>query len=1106
MKGLFKNKIYIVLLLVISFISHWYIFFDLKILNWGDWVYYFNSQFSTIFSFNIYYSSFNLGTISAFSNNWVFYLIGYFLGLFGLTWDVFTRIIFLIPIVFFTPLFSFLLFRKIFKNDLIAFFSACIYSFNTFFLKLQLDWITHAFIWWVLPALFLSILNYLETKKNKYLIYNVLLVFLGFVYELRIMILVLVFLSLFQIIYLIFNNKPLKIRIKNNFYILISFFLGVLGHAFWLIPLKFSNILGEVVNNTSASPFISFYDLLGVLTLHTYNWSQNLVLENFIKQPIEFRHFLIPLVALVGIINSRKLFKEKKDALYFIFFAIALIFFVFLGKQAFGPFKNFYNWAFYNIPLFNLYRESSKFFILIALSLAFFFGPGLFYVYKTIKKHSVKIALFAVMIILFFSSVFNLQHFIDQKIGGMTKGKMINDDYIKLEKILSADLDFYRILWMPVKARFGFYSDEHPFLNAIDLTKIFKDQVGFIIFNGSWPVYSQLLFPLQQNYSDQLLDDMAVKYVILPVVEKRFSQISATEIKTVNEIYEHYGEREYFINGLDKLSYLKKIDIGTDELVVYENDNYKPHFYVPQNIVYSNGRLENLADIVNIGNYNVELGIYLIENENLLNKVDGIFVKGELENKITEEELKIGGESKEVFFPYTRQKPGSLFYPLVLKKEEYDKWKVRKEPEKLFEKQLFYASKRISEIMAFGVNELVLVNYKKEMTDALGILGNLKSENDKDFVKLLAKYEGTLWGQREKIKEIENLTDWDNAFQELEGQVEVLKVKRDFSKLVYNVEVPKTGEYEIFIDENGEKKNLGKKDFEKGIQELVFPIKEISENLIDEDLQIKDYLSDSIYKISFDYQAFDKINFFVKENDSEEIAKTNLFPTGNEFESVEMYFKSSPEATSAAVRFSDLRDGNENYSKLRYKNLQVQQILQPNLILKSVEPQTPNLIPQIPKITFVKINPTKYRVKVEGAKEPYTLIFSESFHQGWKAYINQNQNSNIKIQNYYGEEIASYFNDEIKEVTYKNILLDKNTFETWGKKPLPEDKHSLVNGYANSWYITPEDAGGRQDYELIIEFAPQKLFYLGLFISILTLVGCLGYLIINLFRKIFRKK
>ena len=155
---------------------------------------------------------------------------------------------------------------------------------------------------------------------------------------------------------------------------------------------------------------------------------------------------------------------------------------------------------------------------------------------------------------------------------------------------------------------------------------------------------------------------------------------------------------------------------------------------------------------------------------------------------------------------------------------------------------------------------------------------------------------------------------------------------------------------------------------------------------------------------------------------------------------------------------------------------------------------------QVPNITFIKINPTKYRIKVEGAKEPYTLVFSESFHQGWKAYIS-------KAQNDYGKTVASYFDGQIKEGTHRNIFLDRNTFETLGKKPIPEEKHSLVNYYANSWYITPEDSGGSENYEIIIEFWPQRLFYMGLFISGSTLIGCLSILIYSYLKKkwIFRK-
>ena len=159
-----------------------------------------------------------------------------------------------------------------------------------------------------------------------------------------------------------------------------------------------------------------------------------------------------------------------------------------------------------------------------------------------------------------------------------------------------------------------------------------------------------------------------------------------------------------------------------------------------------------------------------------------------------------------------------------------------------------------------------------------------------------------------------------------------------------------------------------------------------------------------------------------------------------------------------------------------------------------------NKVEKIPKITFARINPTKYIIKVEEASKPYILVFSESFHIGWKAYININGTFKNK------EIVSSYFNGEIKEGTYKNIFFDKNTFETWGKKPIAENRHFIANRYANSWYIVPEDADGRENYEIIIEFWPQRLFYIGLTISAFTFLGCLCYLIYGLCMKKKRVK
>ena len=137
-----------------------------------------------------------------------------------------------------------------------------------------------------------------------------------------------------------------------------------------------------------------------------------------------------------------------------------------------------------------------------------------------------------------------------------------------------------------------------------------------------------------------------------------------------------------------------------------------------------------------------------------------------------------------------------------------------------------------------------------------------------------------------------------------------------------------------------------------------------------------------------------------------------------------------------------------------------------DLVLKT-DNSHKNLNP--PKIHFKKINPTKYVVNVSEAKDPYHLVFLESFHKGWKAYV--------------------------KPGTKDEGRRTNKVWETWFKKPISEDKHFLVNGYANDWYVEPKDAGQRRSYQVILEFWPQRLFYLGLGISSLTLITCLIYLV-----------
>lgn len=172
-----------------------------------------------------------------------------------------------------------------------------------------------------------------------------------------------------------------------------------------------------------------------------------------------------------------------------------------------------------------------------------------------------------------------------------------------------------------------------------------------------------------------------------------------------------------------------------------------------------------------------------------------------------------------------------------------------------------------------------------------------------------------------------------------------------------------------------------------------------------------------------------------------------------------------------------------------------------------------------PVIEFKKINPTKYRVIVHNATDEFPLVLSESFHSGWKVYIldkkipsvsywNRNktlhkyEEDNSNLSHLINQGMISFSGDgfiseNIKGTVQNNNLPTGNIFETWSID-YNDSIHFLINGYANGWIISPpKNKGGsyNNDFEIVIEYLPQKLFYLGVLISGITFFLCVGYII-----------
>jgi len=240
----------------------------------------------------------------------------------------------------------------------------------------------------------------------------------------------------------------------------------------------------------------------------------------------------------------------------------------------------------------------------------------------------------------------------------------------------------------------------------------------------------------------------------------------------------------------------------------------------------------------------------------------------------------------------------------------------------------------------------------------------------------------------------------------------------------------------------------------------------------------------------------------------------------------------------------------------------------------------------IPTIEYFKINPTKYRLRIYGAKKSFPLIFGEMYHRGWSVYLKSWEATSSHKQVSFAKQNFPHIQSSISEGTAETesaptITLDSNyenpnnpmnrllkdfkspenptsitanknlskgkPWETWfpGKLNLtcenfsspnndcsttdpefmeierglnsavvglPDVFHWKANGYANSWWLDldllkklPPKNGpevgfynlgpdGGLDLEIIIEFWPQRLFYLGVIITGIVVFVCLGIL------------
>jgi len=349
--------------------------------------------------------------------------------------------------------------------------------------------------------------------------------------------------------------------------------------------------------------FVPFNSLLDSFSFHNYAWQGN-ILNNFSLVP--FHNVVVSFyfwVVTILIFSIIFFYKKIKINHIIIFLLVSSLIGIFLLKQQNPPFGFIYVWLFYHLPTFSLFRESNKF-IIFFLPISLLFGFSISFINTKFKKQITKIVFLAIVA---FIVLINVIPVINKQIGTLFVNHNMSNDYVILNNFLFNQTNYFRDIVVPRDSSWQAYSILHPKISNVDIVGgNWSNFINYKQHDNDWPVQSQIVDIYNKNFSNQLFDITAIKYVIVPI----------QDIANDDDAFFPYGGdknpniRQWYIDQLDKVKWLKKIDIGTKDLVVYENEDFRDHIYTTdkQETIYKNLQAKNVDyQFINPTEYKIKL-------------------------------------------------------------------------------------------------------------------------------------------------------------------------------------------------------------------------------------------------------------------------------------------------------------------------------------------------------------------------------------------------------------------------------------------------------------------------------------------------------------------
>jgi hypothetical protein len=523
------------------------------IFTHADYWFWFSETSRDFLHYSAWDSQISLGSSNLFLWMWAWKILPAFFGAFNFNSNVADKFVIFWPLIFLTPLFSYLFAKQVLKNKTGAFVSALVFSFNTYYLAINTQGhFSLSLAGTFAPLAMYFFWRYFDTGKKKNLIASALACLFVGAYDFRVFY-ILFFILLFVPFWFLLAQKGMGQRrtfFRQNFFAMALFFcLILLFNLFWLMPTAMTGSLAG--NDILARDLVGnnfSLDITKTLTLFHPFWN-GVEPVWFDTQKIPIYFWLIPMMAILGAYWNRR---NKK----IIFWFVVALFAVFVSKQDALPLKSAYVWLHGHFPGFNAFREASKFYVAILLAYSILIGAFVAYISEHYaKKKYLKWSVFLGASLIF---LWNAKPILSGEMHRMFTPQKIAEDELKIRDYQFSQDGSFRTLWNPSDSKWASFSAYRPKINEIetrrDRWKKIKDYAGLQGGEPGGGEKNQLFF--SENFASRLLSQSAVRYLISD------------------------KGNLFMVENLLSNPEWKRIDLGLEGKLIFENEKVRPRIYL----------------------------------------------------------------------------------------------------------------------------------------------------------------------------------------------------------------------------------------------------------------------------------------------------------------------------------------------------------------------------------------------------------------------------------------------------------------------------------------------------------------------------------------------